>query len=100
MTECAQALRLAMLPVPRTCARCGLGPCDYGPDNQTIKTNKTDLTNVNDHEREDVLEAHIEKLETKLEKAIAVFMAMGWSEEEARKMLDDTLRDLPQKGNA
>lgn len=59
-----------------------------------------DLANVNDHEREDVLEAHIAKLETKLEKAVAVFMAMGWSEEEARKLIDDTLQDQPAQGSA
>jgi hypothetical protein len=36
----------------------------------------------------------------KLKAAIACFMAMGWSEEEARKMLDDTLRDQPAQGSA
>ncbi len=30
MSNCANALRLAMLPVPRFCPRCGLGPCTAG----------------------------------------------------------------------
>jgi Holliday junction resolvasome RuvABC DNA-binding subunit len=36
----------------------------------------------------------------KLQEAIASFVAMGFSEEDARKMMEDTLRDAPSQGSA
>jgi Holliday junction resolvasome RuvABC DNA-binding subunit len=36
----------------------------------------------------------------KLRDAVASFVAMGFSENEARKMVDDTLRDTAPKGTA
>ena len=49
---------------------------------------------------EDATASAAEMASEKLREAIASLMAMGWSEEEARKILDDTLRDLSTKGRA
>ena len=35
----------------------------------------------------------------KLKTAVAAFVAMGWTEEEARKIVDDTLRDAAPQGS-
>ncbi len=43
---------------------------------------------------------NIDDVSEKLKMAIAAFMAMGWSEEDARKMIGDTLRDEPAQGSA